>query len=105
MFVRRGNVVSLVRYRTNGAWQSPALGSGNFEAPGVTNGTATGTFVGHKVSSLRGDLAALQDMLTRHNQSLQGIRSDTVQDSQRYHGTVAAVNARLQVGTTPATRS
>lgn len=79
----------------------PALGSSNFEAPGVTNGTATGTFVGHKVSSLRGDLAALQDMLTRHNQSLQGIRSDTVQDSQRYHGTVAAVNARLQVGTTP----
>ena len=79
----------------------PALGSTNFEVPGVTSGAATGTFVGSKVSSLRADLAALQDMLNRHNQALQAIRSDTVQDSQRYHGTVAAINARLQVGTTP----
>lgn len=79
----------------------PSLGSSNFEAPGVTNGVATGTFVGNKVGSLRGDLGALQDMLTRHNMALQGIRGDTVQDSQRYHGTVAAINARLQVGTTP----
>jgi hypothetical protein len=79
----------------------PALGSSNFEAPGVTNGVATGTFVGNKVVSLRGDLSQLQSMLTRHNQSLQAIRTDTVQDSQRFHGTIAAVNARLQVGTTP----
>lgn len=86
---------------TQSAANPPALGSGNFEAPGVTNGVATGTFVGNKVTSLRGDLGALQDMLTRHNMALQGIRTDTVQDSQRYHGTVAAINARLQVGTTP----
>jgi hypothetical protein len=79
----------------------PVLGSGTFEAPGVTNGIATGTFVGHKVVGLRSDLSQLQSMLGRHNQSLQGIRTDTVQDSQRFHGTVAAVNARLQVGTTP----
>jgi hypothetical protein len=79
----------------------PALGSGNFEAPGVTNGDQTGTFVGHKVVGLRSDLAQLQSMLGRHNQSLQAIRTDTVQDSQRFHGTVAAINARLQVGTTP----
>lgn len=81
--------------------QPPALGSTNFEPPGVTAGAATGTFVGQKVSSLRGDLAQLQQMLGRHNQSLQMIRNETVQDSQRYHGTVAAINARLQVGTTP----
>lgn len=79
----------------------PALGSSSFEAPGVTTGAATGTYVGQKVSSLRGDLQQLQSMLSRHNQALQGIRNDTVQDSQRYHGTVAAINARLQVGTTP----
>ncbi|HTH17037.1 MAG TPA: hypothetical protein VL974_10320 [Magnetospirillum sp.] len=79
----------------------PALGSSNFDAPGVTSGAATGTYVGQKVTSLRGDLQQLQAMLTRHNQTLQAIRNDTVQDSQRYHGTVAAVNARLQVGTTP----
>lgn len=79
----------------------PALGNGTFEPPGVTAGQPTGTFVGQKASSLRGDLQQLQATLMRHNQALQAIRNDTVQDSQRYHGTVAAVNARLQVGTTP----
>lgn len=79
----------------------PALGSSSFDPPGVTVGTATGTYVGQKVSNLRGDLQQLQGMLMQHNQGLQGIRNDTVQDSQRYHGTVAAINARLQVGTTP----
>lgn len=79
----------------------PSLGQTSFEPPGVTAGAATGTYVGQKVSNLRGDLQQLQGMLARHNQGLQAIRNDTVQDSQRYHGTVAAVNARLQVGTTP----
>jgi hypothetical protein len=79
----------------------PALGSTEFESPGVTPGSATGTYVGQKVTSLRNDLAQLQGSLVRQNQSLQAIRTDTVQDSQRYHGTVAAINARLQVGTTP----
>ncbi|MGE5517708.1 MAG: hypothetical protein ACM31D_18035 [Bacteroidota bacterium] len=83
------------------AGSPPALGSSNFDPPGVTNGAATGTYVGQKVSSLRGDLQQLQSMLALHNQGLQAIRNDTVQDSQRYHGTVAAINARLQVGTTP----
>ncbi|MBX9635824.1 MAG: hypothetical protein K2X44_12645 [Magnetospirillum sp.] len=83
------------------AGSPPSLGSTSFEPPGVTVGAATGTYVGQKVGNLRGDLQQLQGMLARHNQSLQGIRNDTVQDSQRYHGTVAAVNARLQVGTTP----
>ena len=87
--------------QTTPAGNPPALGSSSFDAPGVTNGAATGTYVGQKVASLRGDLQQLQGMLTRHNQALQAIRNDTVQDSQRYHGTVAAVNARLQVGTTP----
>lgn len=79
----------------------PSLGSTSFDPPGVTVGANTGTYVGQKVGALRGDLQQLQGMLARHNQALQGIRNDTVQDSQRYHGTVAAINARLQVGTTP----
>lgn len=85
----------------NATGAPPSLGSSNFDPPGVTTGATTGTYVGQKVSSLRGDLQQLQGMLSRHNQALQGIRNDTVQDSQRYHGTVAAINARLQVGTTP----
>ena len=79
----------------------PTLGSGSYEPIGVTAGSPTGTFVGGKVVSLRGDLQSLQATLARQNQSLQQIRNETVQDSQRYHGTVAAINARLQVGTTP----
>ncbi len=69
--------------------------------PSSTALFGTGTYVGEKVNALRGDLQQLQGTLARHNQSLQGIRNETVQDSQRYHGTVAAIQARLQVGTTP----
>lgn len=79
----------------------PAMGTGNYEPVGVTAGSPTGTFVGGKVTALRADLQALQATLARQNQTLQQIRNETVQDSQRYHGTVAAINARLQVGTTP----
>lgn len=79
----------------------PTLGTSSFEPPGVTAGAPTGTFVGQKVGALRGDLQQLQGALSRQNQALQAIRNDTVQDSQRYHGTVAAINSRLQVGTTP----
>ncbi len=79
----------------------PILGTGSYEAPGVTQGVATGTYVGQKAASLRGDLAQLQSLLTQHNQNLQQVRGETVADSQRFHGTVAAINARLQVGTTP----
>ncbi|MBI5163794.1 MAG: hypothetical protein HY985_07815 [Magnetospirillum sp.] len=84
------------------AGQQPlSLNTGSFEPPGVTQGAATGTFVGTKVGNLRNDLGQLQGTLSKQNQALQAIRNDTVQDSQRYHGTVAAINARLQVGTTP----
>lgn len=62
---------------------------------------ATGTFVGGKVAGLRSELGQLQSQLARQNAELNAIRSQTIQDSQRYHGTVAAINARLQVGTTP----
>ena len=79
----------------------PALGTSSFDPGGVTPGANTGTFVGTKVVGLRGDLQSLQSTLARQNQQLQQIRNETVADSQRYHGTVAAINARLQVGTTP----
>ncbi len=79
----------------------PVMGSSSYEPVGVTAGSPTGTFVGAKAASLRNDLSGLQATLSRQNQALQQIRTETVQDSQRYHGTVAAINARLQVGTTP----
>jgi hypothetical protein len=43
----------------------------------------------------------LQADVSKNNTDLQTIRAKTVTDSQRYHGTVAGINSRLQVGTTP----
>jgi hypothetical protein len=78
----------------------PPLGTGNFEPAGVTPGTSTGTMVGKKVEELREELRRLQSSISNHNGLLQQLRARTVQDSQRYHGAMAAINARLQVGTT-----
>ncbi len=79
----------------------PQLGSTDFKPPGVTQGAPTGTFVGQKVTELRGELTRLQNSISRNNKTLQQLRARMVQDSQQYHGTVAAISARLQVGTTP----
>ncbi len=83
------------------ATTQPALGTGNFEPPGVTPGASTGTFVGKKVVELRSELGRLQANISNQNGQLQKLRGQLVANSQRYHGTIAAVNARLQVGTTP----
>ncbi len=83
------------------AQQPPPLGTTNFEPPGVTPGQPTGTFVGQKVVELREELKRLQTSISDHNGQLQQLRGKIVGNSQRYHGTIAAVNARLQVGTTP----
>ncbi|MAH83908.1 MAG: hypothetical protein CBB68_06035 [Rhodospirillaceae bacterium TMED8] len=79
----------------------PALGTGNFVPTGVTPGQSTGTFVGAKVKELRSELQRLQGNISQQNGELQKLRSQLVSNSRRYHGTIAAVNARLQVGTTP----
>ncbi len=79
----------------------PVLGTTNFQPEGVTAGTASGTFVGKKVIELRSELKRLQGSISQHNATLQQLRAVIVQNSQRYHGTVAAINTRLQVGTTP----
>lgn len=61
----------------------------------------TGTYVGQLVAQLRGQLGALQGQLQQQNRQLQQIRQTTTQNAQRYHGTTAAVESRLQMGTTP----
>lgn len=85
----------------NPVLSQPALGSTNFVVPGVTQAPSTGTFVGQKVQQMRGELSQLQQQVTQRNQQLQAVRSSATQNSQRYHGTVAAVSTRLQMGTTP----
>lgn len=79
----------------------PPLGSSNFNPPPVTPGVNTGTFVGQKVAQLRGELSQLQSNIVTQNQRLQQIREQLSATSQRYHGTIAAISSRLQVGTTP----
>jgi hypothetical protein len=78
----------------------PAAVSNSYTVPKVSSGESTGTFVGQKVTTLRSDLQQLQSSLTNQSSQLQQIRNQTVQDSQSYHGTVAAIESRLQVGTT-----
>jgi len=87
----------------NGAMPAPppTLGTTNFVPPPVTPGQPTGTFVGQKVVQLRGELQRMQQQISEENGRLQGIRRETIDHSQRYHGALASINARLQVGTTP----
>ena len=83
------------------AAQPPAMGTTKFEPKGVTSGSNTGTFVGQKAIELRNELRNLQASVSKNNNKLQTVRDKTIKDSQRYHGAISAINARLQVGTTP----
>lgn len=67
----------------------------------VTPGSPTGTYVGAKVQSLRGDLQRLQDNINRHNADLKQMRQKMAQDAANYYSLVGTINSRLQVGTTP----
>lgn len=79
----------------------PILGTSSFEPTAVTPGATTGTYVGQKVTQIRGELSTLRSNLAQRNGALQQLRSTTVSNAQQYHGVVAAIQARLQVGTTP----
>lgn len=79
----------------------PQLGNGAYQPVGVTPGQPTGTFVGQKVQQMRAELQQLQQAVVQRSGQVQGIRASATANSQRYHGTVAAINTRLQMGTTP----
>jgi hypothetical protein len=81
--------------------QPPPMGTSKFEPKSITDGENTGTFVGQKAIELRNELRNLQASVSKNNSKLQTVRNKTIQDSQRYHGAISAINARLQVGTTP----
>jgi len=79
----------------------PQLGTSTFEPSGVTPGQSTGTDVGRKIQAMRSDLSRLQASVSTYNSQLQSIRGVTVANAQRYHSSIATINSRLQVGTTP----
>ncbi len=74
----------------------PGSSAGTF-----SGGQNTGTYVGQKVDQLRGDLARLQASVADHQAQLRLVREDALQMGQRYYTNMAAINARLQIGTTP----
>ncbi len=78
---------------------APAQAS-RFQLPEVTSAPSTGTVVGQRVEALRDNLRALQARINQSSGEFEAIEASTTETSQRYHGTMAAINARLQIGTT-----
>ena len=62
---------------------------------------ATGTFVGAKVGQHASELEALKSSIGNGNARFQQLRLVSEQNAQRYYAIVAAISARLQIGTTP----
>lgn len=79
----------------------PALGTTNFQPVEVSQGSNTGTFVGQKVVTFRGELAQLQAAIRKHNEDLQKIRGSVINNALQYHKLIGTIEAKLQVGTTP----
>ena len=79
----------------------PTLGQTNFVPPKVTPGKSTGTFVGQKVVMLRSELKRMRQQIGTQNKQLQKIRRLAGGYSVTYHRAIAAINSRLQVGSTP----
>lgn len=64
-------------------------------------GVPTGTLVGERVNQFRADLTRLQEATAEQIQRHQQLRSDSEANAASYQTTVGAINAKLQVGTTP----
>lgn len=79
-------------------YEDAAGGGGAFNGFNVGS---TGTVVGRKVEQLRGDLQRLSANVDAQRQNFDSLIAQTVRSSEAYHGVIAAIQARLQLGTTP----
>lgn len=79
----------------------PTLGSTNFEPIEISKVGNTGTLVGQKVIAFRNELTELQESIKQNNAKLQNVRASVISNAIEYHNTTAAMEAKLQVGTTP----
>jgi hypothetical protein len=70
-------------------------------AGGAGTQTSTSTVVGQKVQGLRGDLQRLEGNLASRQQQLAQTRQTQEHDATTYFGLIAAIDSRLQIGTTP----
>lgn len=64
-------------------------------------GNPTGTFVGQRSNELLGDIVKVRSVVSTRDAELQDIRRNAAAAAVTYHSSVAAVEARLQAGTTP----
>lgn len=83
------------------SWLSSTPGSSGSAPLSGFEVTSTGTVVGRKVEQLRGDLSRLKANVEAQQQNFDTLLAQTVRSSEAYHGVVAAIQARLQLGTTP----
>ena len=85
----------------NSASAGIVLGTTNFEPVNISEVSNTGTFVGQKVMTFRNELNQLQNSIKTNNSELQKIRSSVINNALEYHKTIAEIETKLQVGTTP----
>ncbi|MEQ8345021.1 MAG: hypothetical protein RIB84_03115 [Sneathiellaceae bacterium] len=80
----------------------PVISGKAFTATPLAPVSDTGTAVSQKVVQLRDDLQQLRSGLGERSSQLQALRAEAGQSALRYHGTIAAITTKLQLGTTPA---
>ena len=61
----------------------------------------SGTFVGQKINPLKEDYLAVVEAFLMHRDSYEEVKSRVYGASTEFFGTVAAINTKLQLGTTP----
>ena len=61
----------------------------------------SGTFVGQKISPLREDFDSVSEAFIIHRDSYEEIKNRVYGAATQFYGTVAAINTKLQLGTTP----
>lgn len=83
--------------------QQPTIQTAAVPAPSGAASTAftSTTFVGQKAQQLRAELGQFQSNLAQHQQALAAQRQASANNASAYFSTIATINSRLQVGTTP----
>ena len=79
----------------------PGLGTTSFTPTPPAPLKPTGTQVGEAAQIIQNNLVKLQNSIVAQNNTLQNLRLQSVQSVQAYNQTVAGINSRLTVGTTP----
>ena len=82
--------------QTSGAQPGAEKASPQVAVPGKP----TGTPVGEKIDEIRPEAAKLEASVAEHDKQLDALRAETAGNIEQYQRAVAAINAKLQIGTT-----